>query len=680
MTELWRLSATDIADAVRREEIGAEAVTAACLERLHAVEPRLRAYLHFDADHALQRAAEIDKRRRRGAALGVLAGVPLAIKDNLSVAGWPLTCGSRILQGYTAPYSASCVERCLAEDAVLLGSTNLDAFGMGSSCESSDFGPTHNPWRLERVPGGSSGGSAAAVAAGSVPLALGSDTGGSVRLPASFCGIVGLRPTYGRVSRFGLTAFASSMDQVGPMTRCVRDIRLAMDVLSGEDPRDTTTQGAPSSLDPSTPGPEIRGLRCAFLQELDFLEANAPSLHQTVPQALGRLENLGVEVVSVSVPNLLDALACYYVLAACEASTNLARFDGIRYGRRAHRLDLLETYCGSRGEGLGREVKRRILLGTLALSSGDDENTYARAQGVRQTIRQQMLEALQTVDLLLTPTTPSGAFRLGELTDDPMAMSRCDLLTTPASLAGLPALSLPCGLDTDGMPLGLQIIGRPWDEDTVLRLGQSARRPPLNGRWNQDLWSPLLTEISRHLARRRWARSCWLAVFCSVLLAAAAQGATLRVRIDSGMVASLDGQQYIYLEAVPLRGEGLYAFCRRLTGDTDAVRLISRLNGKPRRLLAGVRYKVPYSVLTEDLQVQVTNALFPNDRTISKGPRAHGPAPAPHSEPMAPVGVVHRQRQKFLPHPRRQRHGRRCLAGWSNGDHSRRLAPTLLSP
>lgn len=490
MTKLWRLSATAIARAVRRGDLSAEAVTASCLDRLEAVEPRLNAFLRIERDGALERAKEIDTKRRHGVVLGPLAGVPFAIKDNLSVTGRPLSCGSKILQGYTAPFSATCVERCLAADAVLVGATNLDAFGMGSSCETSDFGPTRNPWQLDRVPGGSSGGSAAAVAAGSVPLALGSDTGGSVRLPASFCGIVGLRPTYGRVSRFGLTAFASSMDQVGPMARSVQDIELAMAVLSAPDPLDAATLGAPPFSSHSGPSPkeggtpysEIRGLRCGVLRELDVIGLDISkagrrtpegSGHPVIQQALAHLESFGVEVVPVSVPNLLDALACYYVLAACEASTNLARFDGIRYGRRADRPHLLEVYRKSRGEGLGSEVKRRIMLGTLALSSGDDENTYGRAQGVRHTIRQQMLEALQKVDFLLTPTTPWGAFHLGELMDDPMAMSRCDLLTTPASLAGLPALSLPCGLDTDGMPLGLQVIGRPWDEETTLRLGQA---------------------------------------------------------------------------------------------------------------------------------------------------------------------------------------------------------------
>lgn len=472
MSELWRLSASALAAGIRRGDFLARDVLDACRDRLHEVDGRVGAYLRRFEDSAFEQARDVDSRRRQGLPLGALAGVPLAIKDNLSLANHPLTCGSKILAGYTAPYTATAVERMVAADAVLLGATRLDAFAMGSSGESCDFGITRNPWHLGRVPGGSSSGSAAAVAAGTVPLALGSDTGGSVRQPAAFCGVVGLRPTYGRVSRSGLTAFASSMDQIGPLARCTDDVALALQVISGVDPRDGTTRSAPTFDRQDVTAPDLRGLKLGILAQLEDLPCTL-ACHRTFHQSLQLLEDLGAKTVVVSVPNLLAAVACYYVISSCEASTNLARFDGMRFGRRADGKDLQDVYQRSRGEGFGAEAKRRIMLGTHVLSSGDRGPGYERAQGVRHALRQQMLEALSQVDLLLTPTTLGGAFVIGQQVDDPLSMVLSDRLTSPASLAGLPALSVPNGRDEDGLPLGLQIMGRPFDEAGILGLGRA---------------------------------------------------------------------------------------------------------------------------------------------------------------------------------------------------------------
>lgn len=477
MNEPWGLSATAIAQGIARGELTARQVVASCRQRIEWVEPRVGAFLRL-ADDADDRAAALDRRRRAGRPLGALAGVPVAIKDNLARRGRPMTCGSRILEGYVAPYTATAVERLEAADAIVMGATNLDEFAMGSSCESSAFQLTRNPWDTNRVPGGSSGGSAAAVASHAVPLALGSDTGGSIRQPAAFCGVAGLLPTWGRVSRYGLTAFASSTDQVGPLARDIPDLALAYGVIAGHDPRDATS----SQQAVDDPRPELErgmaGLRCAVIRELtDDLGAELePGVAESFGRAVDQLAGLGAEITSVSIPHVRTAMACYYVIAAAEASSNLARFDGIRFGRRAGAGSLSEIYRRSRGEGFGAEVKRRILLGTFALSAGHAEAWYGRAQGVRHALRRQLGEALGTYDLLLSPTAPSAAFALGERLEDPLTMYASDLCTLPASLAGLPALSLPCGRDPRGLPLGLQIIGRPFAEATVLRCGHALER------------------------------------------------------------------------------------------------------------------------------------------------------------------------------------------------------------
>jgi aspartyl-tRNA(Asn)/glutamyl-tRNA(Gln) amidotransferase subunit A len=488
MIEERRLSAEALAAAFAARELSAVEVVERCLDRIGAVDGELGAFLSVDADGARERARQLDARRGRGERLGRLSAVPIAVKDNLSVAGRPLTCGSKMLAGYVAPFSATAVERCVDEGAIVVGKTNLDEFAMGSSCENSALGRTRNPWDLERVPGGSSGGSAAAVAGGCVPLALGSDTGGSVRQPAAFCGVVGFKPTWGRVSRSGLVAFASSLDQIGPITRTVRDAALVFEVVAGADDRDATTSDLPvpdclASIEDGIEGFRIGVLRQVPAERLD------PALAEVWRRALDRLEGLGARIVEVSVPNVEAAIAAYYVVANSEASANLARFDGVRYGFRAEgRATLAGMYATSRATGFGSEVKRRIMLGTHALSSGYYDAYYARARGVVAGLRRQFAAAFEECDLVALPTAPTGAFRLGEKTDDPLAMYLSDIFTTPANLAGLPAIAVPAGFDPGGLPLSLQLVGRRFDEPRLLRAARAHEReaaiavePPLRG-------------------------------------------------------------------------------------------------------------------------------------------------------------------------------------------------------
>lgn len=481
--------ACELAASVRSGERSATEMVEATLARLQETEPAIHAFLEVYEDKARERAETLDRRLADGEDPGPLAGVPVAVKDNLAVEGHRLTCASRLLADHRTPMTATPVQRLLDAGAVVVGKTNLDEFGMGSSCERSAFGPTHNPWDLDRVPGGSSGGSAAAVAAGVVPLALGSDTGGSVRQPAAFCGVVGLRPTWGRVSRWGLVAFASSLDQVGPLTRSVRDASLALSMMAGPDPRDATCvdRGVdraapepnlapdPESEGKAAAGTDLQGWKLGILRELEELQE---------PEGIEHLRGLGAEIVEVSVPLAPAALATYQVVSSCEASTNLARYDGVRYGERAAADSLDELYVESRSRGLGPEVQRRVLLGTFALARGFREATYRRAQRLRAELRRQLLDAFQGppgVDLLIAPTTPGVAFPLGERLDDPLAMYGSDRLAVLASLAGLPAIAVPSGLDTEtvagkGLPLSLQILGRPFDESRVLRAAAAFER------------------------------------------------------------------------------------------------------------------------------------------------------------------------------------------------------------
>jgi aspartyl-tRNA(Asn)/glutamyl-tRNA(Gln) amidotransferase subunit A len=473
---VWELAAEEVARQVRSRERSAVEGIEAALTRTARVEPLLAAYLALYPEAARARAAEIDARVAAGEDPGPLAGVPVALKDNLNVEGLSLTCGSKILEGYVAPYTATAVARLLAAGAVILGRANMDEFAMGSSCENSAFQKTRNPWDLRAVPGGSSGGPAAAVAAGSVALALGSDTGGSIRQPAALCGVVGVKPTWSRVSRYGLVAFASSTDQIGPLARTVRDAALTLSVLAGADPNDATCSLLP--VDDYLAGIEagVSGLKVGVVREID--DSGLPeAARRTFREALDRLVAAGAEIVPVSIPSIGASIAVYYVIATSEASANLARFDGVRYGRRSvHAESLADLYLDSRSEGFGPEVKRRIMLGTFALSSGYHDAYYGRAKAVLDRMRREFERAFLSVDVIATPTTPGAAFRLGEKVDDPLAMYLSDVYTTPANLTGLPAIAVPSGADDQGLPLSLQLTARAFDEATMFRVARAFER------------------------------------------------------------------------------------------------------------------------------------------------------------------------------------------------------------
>ncbi|HEV2281923.1 MAG TPA: Asp-tRNA(Asn)/Glu-tRNA(Gln) amidotransferase subunit GatA [bacterium] len=438
----------------------------AVLDRIAALDPTLHAYLYVDRDAALREARSWDGRAGREGA-PPLAGIPIALKDNICTRGWPTTAGSRMLDGFRPPYDATVTVRLREAGTILLGKTNCDEFAFGSSTENSGYGPTRNPWDPMRVPGGSSGGSAAAVAAGEATLALGSDTGGSIREPGAFCGVVALKPTYGRVSRYGLIAFASSLDQIGPFARDVRDAALLLGAIAGGDPADSTSgpQPVPAYADSLTG--EVRGLRIGIVKEF-FGEGLAPGVAESVRAAAGVLAGLGAVCDEVSLPHAVYALPAYYIIAPAEASSNLARYAGVQYGHRtAHADDLYTLYARSRREGFGAEVKRRIMLGTFALSSGYYDAYYLRAQRVRSVIRREFTQALERFDLLLGPVAPTPAFLLGEKIEDPLQMYLSDIYTIPVNLAGLPGISVPCGF-VNGLPVGLQLIGRAFGEATVL--------------------------------------------------------------------------------------------------------------------------------------------------------------------------------------------------------------------
>ena len=462
-----------------------EALLEACLARIGALDGKVHAFLRLTEGEARAAAKAAGQRRAAGKPLGPLDGVPVALKDIFCMAGVETTCGSRILRGYVPPYDATVVRRLKQAGAVIVGKLNMDEFAMGSSTENSAFGPTMNPWDLSRTPGGSSGGSAAAVAARMVPGALGTDTGGSIRQPAALVGCVGLKPTYGRVSRFGVIAFASSLDQVGPLAQDVAGVALLLSAIAGYDENDQTSSTRPvpdygRSLDAS-----VRGLRIGVPAEY-FGEGLAPEVEKPVRGAIEKLRGLGCEIRGISLPNSPHAIATYYIVATAEASSNLARYDGVRYGHRAKAGQLLEMYERTRAEGFGAEVKRRIMLGTYALSAGYYDAYYLRAQKVRALIRRDFETAFEAVDAVLSPTSPTTAFPLGEKMDDPLAMYLNDVYTVPANLSGLPAISVPCGFDSRGLPAGLQLIGKPFDEETLLRLAHAAEPaehplPPLLG-------------------------------------------------------------------------------------------------------------------------------------------------------------------------------------------------------
>jgi aspartyl-tRNA(Asn)/glutamyl-tRNA(Gln) amidotransferase subunit A len=462
--------ALSIAESIRGRELSALEVTRAFLERIDSVEPKVKAFINISSEQAKERANEVDRAIAGGAGAGVFGGVPIAVKDVLTTKGFPTTCGSKMLEDFVPVYDATAVRRIREAGTVMLGKSNMDEFAMGSSTENSYFGPTMNPWDLERVPGGSSGGSAAAVAAGEAPWALGSDTGGSIRQPAALCGIVGLKPTYGLVSRYGLVAFASSLDQVGPMTRTVRDCAALLGAIAGHDPQDSTS--IPGEL-PDYLGSltgEVKGLKAGVVRELsnDGIDTGVRS---RFGEAVALLEKLGVTCEEVSLPSFSYGLSAYYIIAPAEASSNLARFDGVRYGYRTagESEDIWEMYDRTRDEGFGREVKRRIMLGTYALSAGYYDAYYAQAQKIRTLIVRDYGRAWEKYDVLVSPTSPSTAFKLGEKVDDPLTMYLSDICTIPVNLAGIPALSLPCGL-ADGLPVGFQVMGPPLEEVKVLNV------------------------------------------------------------------------------------------------------------------------------------------------------------------------------------------------------------------
>jgi aspartyl-tRNA(Asn)/glutamyl-tRNA(Gln) amidotransferase subunit A len=469
-------TAAELATALSRGETSSEALTGAFLQAIRQRDPHVRAYLHVDEASVLEQARALDARRERGEPLGPLAGVPVALKDVLCTAGQPTTCGSKILERFVPPYDAHVVTRLKEAGAVLLGKTNLDEFAMGSSTENSAYQVTRNPWDRERIPGGSSGGSAAAVAACEAPLALGTDTGGSIRQPAGHCGVVGLKPTYGRVSRFGLVAFASSLDQIGPLAHDVTDAALLLEVIAGHDRRDSTSVNKPVPPYSQTLDQPVKPLTIGVAREYFGAGLDA-EVEQSVREALRVYEELGATVKEVSLPNSPFAVATYYVVATAEASSNLARYDGVHYGHRAPSFDnLIDMYSRSRGEGFGPEVKRRVMLGTYVLSSGYKDAYYVKALQVRRLIKDDFDEAFAQCDVIMGPVSPTPAFKIGERTADPLAMYLSDIYTISANLAGIAGVSIPCGFTKSGLPIGLQIQAPPFEEEKLLRVARMHER------------------------------------------------------------------------------------------------------------------------------------------------------------------------------------------------------------
>jgi aspartyl-tRNA(Asn)/glutamyl-tRNA(Gln) amidotransferase subunit A len=474
-------SALEIRDAIRSGRASTVEVCQSALTRIAAVDPVLNAFRTVDAERALERAAALDARRGEDAHLP-LFGVPVALKDNMCTRGFRTTAGSRILEHYVPPYDATVVERLEAAGAVIVGKTNCDEFAMGSSTEFSAFGPTRNPWATDYTPGGSSGGSAAAVAARLVPIALGSDTGGSIRQPAALCGVVGLKPTYGRISRYGLLAFASSLDQIGPIATNVADAAACLSVIAGHDPRDATSSTASVDDYAATLTGDVRGLRIGVTRSL-FGEGLDADVLAACDWSLELLRDAGATLVDVDLPHSSHAIAVYYLVAMAEASSNLSRYDGVRYGYRAAGASSLgEMYDRTRDEGFGPEVKRRIILGTYVLSSGYYDAYYLKAQQVRTLIRQDYERAFASVDVIAMPTSPTAAFKLGDRTEDPLQMYLSDVFTVGVNLAGLPAVSVPCGFTAARLPIGLQFIGRAMGEVTILKVADALERATTFGR------------------------------------------------------------------------------------------------------------------------------------------------------------------------------------------------------
>jgi aspartyl-tRNA(Asn)/glutamyl-tRNA(Gln) amidotransferase subunit A len=490
VADLTKLTAAEIAASVQAGEVSAVEVTRAHLDRIADVDERVHAFLHVDADGALAAAQQVDERRQKGEALGPLAGVPLAMKDVFVTRGLPTTCGSKILEGWRPPYDATVVRRLRDAGVVIVGKTNMDEFAMGSSTENSAFGPSHNPWDLDRVPGGSSGGSSAAVTAYETALGVGSDTGGSIRQPAAVCGVVGVKPTYGGSSRYGLVAFSSSLDTPGPFARTVLDAALLHATIAGHDPLDATSINEPvPPVVEAARNADVAGMRIGVVRELSG-EGYQPGVEQRFREAVEVLTGLGADVVEVSCPHFAYALPAYYLIAPSECSSNLARFDGMRYGLRIGddgTASAEEVMALTRAAGFGAEVKRRIILGTYALSSGYYDAYYGQAQKVRTLISRDFTAAFEQADVLVSPTTPTTAFPIGERVDDPLAMYVADLATIPSNLAGNAAISVPCGLSPDdGLPVGFQVMAPVLADDRLYRVG-AALEAALTAQWGHAL-------------------------------------------------------------------------------------------------------------------------------------------------------------------------------------------------
>ena len=476
MSKLHELTAKQIVEKIRDKEITAEECVSSIFERISEVEDKVHAFITLVENEALKKARQIDEKVLKGESLGRLAGVPIAVKDNICTKGIRTTCSSRMLENFVPPYNATVIETAKKEDAIIIGKTNMDSYAMGSTTETSDFGPTYNPWNINYVPGGSSGGSVTAIMAGEATLALGSDTGGSVRCPASFCAAVGIKPTFGLVSRYGLIAYANSLEQIGPITRDVYDCALLLSIIAGHDPRDSTSINVPKKNYTRLLVNNVTNLKIGVPKEF-FEEGVNKVVSQTVWDGVKKLVELGALYEETSLPSLEYALPAYYLIAMSEASSNLARYDGIRYGYRIDEegLNWSETFSKSRRIGFGSEVKRRIILGTFALSAGYYDRYYLKALKVRTIIKREFEEAFKKYDVLIGPTMPTPPFKIGEKIEDPLSLYLCDILTVPINLAGLPAISIPCGF-TDDLPIGMQIIGKHLDKSIILRVAYTFER------------------------------------------------------------------------------------------------------------------------------------------------------------------------------------------------------------
>ncbi|MEM1556221.1 MAG: Asp-tRNA(Asn)/Glu-tRNA(Gln) amidotransferase subunit GatA [Candidatus Bathyarchaeia archaeon] len=470
MPRLYEQRASELIDKIKRQEVSVEEYIESLIDRIGRVDAKINAYITTTFDEALKKAREIDKKIREGRTVGKLAGIAIAVKDNICTLGVRTTCASKMLEKFIPPYDATVIERLKREDAIIIGKTNMDEFAMGSTTETSYFGPTRNPWDLTRVPGGSSGGSAAALIADETTLALGSDTGGSIRCPASYCSVIGLKPTYGLVSRYGLIAYANSLEQIGPMAKSTIDCALLLSVIGGYDPRDSTSVNISLADYITYFVDDLRGLRMGVIKEF-FGEGVEEAVKKHVWRAIHVLEGLGASYEEVSLPSLEYALAAYYIIAMSEASSNLARYDGLRYGFRVEHddADWSRIYAKNRRIGFGAEVKRRIMLGTYTLSAGYYEQYYLKALKIRTIIRREFESAFKKFDVLVGPTMPLPPFKLGERIQDPLTLYMCDILTVPANLTGYPAISIPCGFEGT-LPIGLQIIGKTFDEATLLKI------------------------------------------------------------------------------------------------------------------------------------------------------------------------------------------------------------------